>query len=104
MLPGHIETAESQTYAGIVGEEIAAIGQAYIDGLPTNLPTRPPAWMWAGDSLLRQAYSDVITGESDVTTALATAEAKFSQYRQCVIEQDAFEDEAAQLACFESMP
>ena len=104
MLPGHIETAESQTYAGIVGEEIAAIGQAYIDGLPTNLPTRPPAWMWAGDSLLRQAYSDVITGESDVTTALATAEAKFSQYRQCVIEQDAFEAEAAQLACFESMP
>ncbi|MFZ1397502.1 MAG: extracellular solute-binding protein [Candidatus Promineifilaceae bacterium] len=99
MLPGHIETAESQAYADIVGAEIAAIGLAYINSLPSNPQPPMPDWMWPGSGWLVQAYYDVVTGESDVTAALATAEARFSQYRQCVIEQDAFEDEAAQESC-----
>lgn len=104
MLPGHIETAESQAYTDIVGEEIAAIGHAYINDLPPNTQPPTPEWMWPGYGWLEKAYFAVITGESDVAEALAAADAKFSQYRQCVIEQDAFDDEAAQLACFESVP
>ncbi len=99
MLPGHIETAESQAYADIVGEQIAAIGLAYINNLPPTTHPFAPEWMEPGYDWLREAYFAVAAGESEVAAALAVADEKFSQYRQCVIEQDAFEDEAAQQAC-----
>ncbi|MFO7540659.1 MAG: extracellular solute-binding protein [Chloroflexota bacterium] len=99
LLPGHIETAESEEYITLVGEELAAVGHAYINNLPPNPPPSLPSWMDRGIYWLIQAYYAVASGESDVASALAEAEAKFSQYRQCIIERDAFNKQAEWSEC-----
>ena len=103
LLPGHIETAESEEYATLVGTEMAAIGHAYMNNPPTDPLPPLPSWMSPGYIWLQNAFFAVAAGESDVATALAEAEAKFSQYRQCVIDNDAFEDQAAWNQCANSV-
>jgi hypothetical protein len=55
--------------------------------------------MRPGHDWLRDAYWQAVTGEMSVAAALAEADAKFSQYRQCIIERDGFDDSAAWSAC-----
>jgi ABC-type glycerol-3-phosphate transport system substrate-binding protein len=99
LLPGHIETAESTEYRDIVGADLAAIGHAFISTPSTeSIPSLPP-WMGPGFDWLISTYIIVVNGQSDVMSALAEADAKFSQYRQCVIERDGFDDPAAWSAC-----
>jgi multiple sugar transport system substrate-binding protein len=99
LLPSHTETAESEEYVALVGAELAAVGQAYINAPVADSFSPLPAWMGYGRTWLFHAYFDVASGESDVATALAEAEAQFSQYRQCIIERDGFDDSAAWSAC-----
>jgi ABC-type glycerol-3-phosphate transport system substrate-binding protein len=102
IMPAHIETAESEGYLSLVGEEMAAIVRDFL-----NFPAVPdaatialsPRWMNPGYQWLRDAYREAVTGEASVAEALANADAKFSQYRQCVIERDAFDDPDLWQAC-----
>jgi multiple sugar transport system substrate-binding protein len=96
-LPAHIETAESEAYVLQVGAEMAAVLKQYVSSGPP--PDATPAgegwfsgWMAPGSYWLRDAYLEAVTGEASVTEALDNADFKFSQYRQCVIDRDAFDD------------
>lgn len=99
LLPGHMETAESTEYRDVVGPELAAIGRTFITTPSAeNLPSLPH-WTSPGFDWLISAYITVVNGQSDVMTALAEAEAKFNQYRQCLIERDGFDDVALWQSC-----
>jgi multiple sugar transport system substrate-binding protein len=102
LMPAHIQTAQSEAYVSLVGEEVAAVFQDYLhfsaaSGPPT-IPPSPP-WMRPGHDWLRDAYWQAVTGEVTVAEALANADVKFSRYRQCVIDNDAFDDEAKWSVC-----
>ena len=102
MMPAHIETAESEAYITLVGADMAAIIRDFMNFPPVAdavTMTPPPPWMGPGHDWLRDAYREAVTGEVSVTAALAEAEAKFSQYRQCVIERDAFDNPSLWQAC-----
>jgi multiple sugar transport system substrate-binding protein len=102
MMPAHIETAESEAYISLVGADMAAIIRDFMNFPPVAnaVPMTPsPPWMDPGYDWLRDAYREAVSGEVSVTAALAEAEAKFSQYRQCIIERDGFDDSAAWSAC-----
>ena len=106
MMPAHIETAESEAYTSLVGADMAAIIRDFMNFPPVAdavIMTPSPPWMAPGYGWLRDAYREAVTGEVSVTAALAEAEAKFSQYRQCVIDNDAFEDQAAWNQCADSV-
>jgi multiple sugar transport system substrate-binding protein len=106
VLPAHIETAESEAFLSQIGPTMAAI-------LHHTMSAAPPAdsrmtsdwffgslaWMNPGFYWLRDAYKEAATGEVSVADALANLDTRFSQYRQCVIEQDAFEDYNLRRAC-----
>ncbi len=102
MMPAHIQAAESDAYVSLVGEELAAVFQDFLNfpAVPDSpaMPQSPP-WMRPGHDWLRDAYWEAVTGEISVAAALAEAETKFSQYRQCIIERDGFDDPAAWSAC-----
>ncbi|MFO7539092.1 MAG: extracellular solute-binding protein, partial [Chloroflexota bacterium] len=106
MMPAHIETAESEAYITLVGADMAAIIRDFMNFPPVAdavTMTPPPPWMGPGFDWLRDAYREAVTGEVSVTAALAEAEAKFSLYRQCVIDNDAFEDQTAWNQCAASV-
>jgi multiple sugar transport system substrate-binding protein len=100
--PGHRASAESENFRQQVGDEKWAIFQALMNDTPakpgTTLISLPP-WMWPGFYWLPEVYQEVAAGESDVATALAHADARFGQYRQCVIDQDAFDNYRAWRGC-----
>jgi ABC-type glycerol-3-phosphate transport system substrate-binding protein len=107
LMPAHIEVAHSEAYVSLVGEEMAAVFQDFLHFLaasgPATIPLSPPwmtpPWMSPGHGWLRDAYWQAVTGEATVTEALANADVKFSRHRQCVIDNDAFNDEAGWRAC-----
>jgi hypothetical protein len=102
MMPVHIQAAESEAYVSLVGAEMAAVLQDFLNfPAVAGAPAMPqsPSWMRPGHDWLRDAYWQAVTSDVSVTAALANAEAKFGQYRQCVINQDAFEDTVAWQAC-----
>lgn len=102
-LPAHIETAESTEYIDHVGEGLAAAARAFMDSSNPRPYIEEPSWFFPGHDWLRAASREVASGESDVATALANADVKFSQYRQCIIEQEAFNNEGGQLDCLASV-
>jgi multiple sugar transport system substrate-binding protein len=102
MMPAHIEASESEAYISFIGADLAAAIRDFmnippVDNAVTIMPS--PPWMGPGYDWLRDAYREAVSGEVSVTAALAEAEAKFSLYRQCIIERDGFEDSAAWSAC-----
>jgi ABC-type glycerol-3-phosphate transport system substrate-binding protein len=98
-LPAYIETAQSAAYVDYVGEQAVAASRAYVESL-NPLPMSPSiSWFRPTFDWLIEAYRQVVHDEMDVTTALASADAKFSEYRQCIIEREAFEDGHEQLEC-----
>jgi ABC-type glycerol-3-phosphate transport system substrate-binding protein len=108
-LPAHIATAESEAYIIQVGEEMAAILQNFMRSAPpadqTVTPDYLSSWMSPGNFLLVEAYFEAVTGQASVTEALETADFKFDQYRQCLIDRDGFEEYSIQRACiFEVEP
>jgi ABC-type glycerol-3-phosphate transport system substrate-binding protein len=101
-MPAHIETAESEVYISLVGADMAAIIRDFMNfpPVPDAVPITPsPPWMGPGYDWLRDAYREAVSGEVSVTAALAEAEAKFGQYRQCIIERDGFDNPALWQAC-----
>jgi ABC-type glycerol-3-phosphate transport system substrate-binding protein len=102
VMPAHIETAESEAYTSLVGADMAAIIRDFMNFPPVADATRitpSPPWMGSGYDWLRDAYREAVMGEVSVTAALAEADAKFSQYRQCIIERDGFDDSTLWQAC-----
>ena len=101
-MPAHIETAESEAYTSLVGADMAAIIRNFMNfpPVPDAVPIAPsPPWMGPGYDWLHDAYREAVSGEVSVTAALAEAEAKFNQYRQCIIERDGFDDSTLWQAC-----
>jgi multiple sugar transport system substrate-binding protein len=106
VLPAHIETAESEAFLSQVGPTMAAILHHTMSAaLPADSSMTSDwffgslAWMNPGFYWLRDAYKAAATGQASVTDTLANVDTKFSQYRQCVLEQDAFEDYNLWRAC-----
>jgi ABC-type glycerol-3-phosphate transport system substrate-binding protein len=100
--PAHRATAESETFRQSVDEEMVANFHAFMEDSPSRTTTSlllAPEWMQPGFYWLMDAYWEVASGESDVATALANIEIKFNQYRQCVIDRDAFEEYNRWRAC-----
>jgi multiple sugar transport system substrate-binding protein len=95
-LPAHIETAESEAFVSQAGAEMADVLQHHMKSASPRGATQAVEWLsgWMGPGFywLRDAFAEAARGEADVATALANADAKFSQYRQCVIDRDAFDD------------
>ncbi|VAW33171.1 hypothetical protein MNBD_CHLOROFLEXI01-4645, partial [hydrothermal vent metagenome] len=98
-VPAHIETAESAEYIDSVGEELAAATRAFMASSPPSSDVTNISWFFPGHDWLREAYQNVARGRSDVPTALADANVKFNQYRQCIIDRNAFDDRNSQLEC-----
>jgi multiple sugar transport system substrate-binding protein len=102
-LPAHISAAESEAYIHQVGEEMAAILHHFMRSAPATGDTLTrdwiSGWLSPGFYWLRDAYLEAVTEEVSVTEALDNADAKFSQYRQCVIDRDAFDDYGGWRGC-----
>jgi multiple sugar transport system substrate-binding protein len=102
MMPAHIEASESEAYISFIGADLAAVIRDFMNIPPVDNAvtiTPSPPWMGPGYDWLRDAYREAVSGEVSVTAALAEAEAKFSQYRQCIIERDGLDDSAAWSLC-----
>ena len=85
---------------------MAAILQHAMSAAPPAEATMPPEWLsgsleWMNPGFfwLRDAYQEAVIDGVSVANALANADVKFSQYRQCIIEQDAFDDFNGRRAC-----
>lgn len=98
-IPARIETAESDEYTTTVGEELANANRAFMASAQPAPLIEEPSWFFPGHLWLREAYIKAGNRELSVEEALAAADVKFTQYRQCLIDQDAFEDYEAQVAC-----
>ena len=57
------------------------------------------AWMSYGLIWLGQAYSKTVHEEASIEEALAQVQDTFDQYRACVIDKDAFNDDIIQQDC-----
>ncbi len=100
--PAHRATAESEAHRQTVDEELVAIFHAFMNDTPSTTTTSlitAPQWMLPGFFWLPDAYREAASGETDVATALANVDVKFNQYRQCVIDRDAFEEHNRWRAC-----
>jgi ABC-type glycerol-3-phosphate transport system substrate-binding protein len=100
-MPVHIQTAESAEYMNYAGEEITVAARAFLESSNPGfrVDNITISWFYPGSDWLREAYREIVNGDTDVATALANAEVKFSQYRQCIIEREAFDDNLEQLEC-----
>jgi ABC-type glycerol-3-phosphate transport system substrate-binding protein len=98
-VPALIRTAQSAEYMAHAGEQIAAATRAYMESSNPGPRGDPVPWFFPGNDWLRAAYRKIANGEADVATALSEADAKFSQYRQCIIERGAFNDFIEQRDC-----
>jgi ABC-type glycerol-3-phosphate transport system substrate-binding protein len=100
-VPAHLATAESAAFADHVGAEKASLLLAAAAGGREQAawfgqfePWLNPATIWLSTATARAAR-----GEIDVDSALDEADDKFTRYRTCVIDQQAFEDQAEWQAC-----
>jgi hypothetical protein len=96
-LPAHIETAESDAFSDAVGADVVDVYRATMNN-STPAGSWLPDWMAPAQWWLIDAYQDAVR-DGDVEGALANAEAKFTRYRQCIIDHNAFEDQAQQDVC-----
>ena len=106
MLPARIETAESEAFVSQAGSAMADILYYAVSASPRadggmigSAFSGSLAWMNPGFNWLRDAYKEAATGTVSVTDALTDADIKFGQYRQCVIEQNAFDNTNLWSAC-----
>ena len=100
--PAHVETATSAEYLDQAGEDYVAVAQTFVNVEQGPQPTvinSVPEWMSPGSIWLREVYWKTASGEVDVMTALAQAEEKFTQYRECVIQANAFDDYSSWREC-----
>jgi ABC-type glycerol-3-phosphate transport system substrate-binding protein len=100
-VPAHLATAESAAFADHVGAEKASLLLAAAAGgweqaawFGQFEPWLDPAMIWLSTATARAAR-----GEIDVDSVLAEADDKFARYRSCVIDRQAFEDQAEWQAC-----
>jgi ABC-type glycerol-3-phosphate transport system substrate-binding protein len=100
-LLAHIETAESEAFVTQAGPTMTTILQnfAHTPTGPITIRDWPSGWLRPGADLLKDAYMEAASGAVTVTEALTNAEAKFSQYRQCVIDEEAYENYPVWRSC-----
>jgi len=100
-LPAHVATAESTTFAEHVGPERATAYLASTAGATQQAVglAITDDWLHPGILWLTAIVETAAKGEVDVDSALAGAENKFTRYRECVIERQAFETYTEWRAC-----
>lgn len=99
-MPARISLAESAAYRRRVGTEIA---QAQVATIVQMEQPGPPAiqaqWLAYGSIWLFRAIAQIVEEDISVEVALADAQELFDAYRNCVIENDAFQDSQIQDRC-----
>lgn len=99
-MPARISLAESAAYRRRVGTEIAQAQVAAIVQMeqpdPLAIQTQ---WAAYGSIWLSRAIAQIVEEVVSVEVALADAQALFDAYRNCVIENDAFQDSQIQDRC-----
>jgi ABC-type glycerol-3-phosphate transport system substrate-binding protein len=102
-LPARQELAESDAFREQVGPELA---EAYLASM-ANATEAPYSQQIADENSwlnypvvwLYSAYSQIVKDGLSVEEALENAQQSADEYRACIIEADAFDDEEAQQAC-----
>lgn len=97
-VPPRIDVAQSQEYEARVGVEIASMYRATLEGQRVIEGEQLPAWMQPAVVWRRRAQEQVMHGAL-IAEELARSQQDWDAYRQCVIDAEAFEDQAAWRAC-----
>lgn len=103
-IPAKTSLAESDAYAQAVGAELAAANRATVSGItasPTSLRLNSSA-SWLGTGFFwwqSYAYDQILQEGVPVEEALTAVQAKADAYRECVIANDAQEDQNEQSRC-----
>jgi hypothetical protein len=103
-IPAKVSLAESDTYAQAVGADLAATNRATVSGITgvsTSLRLSTSA-SWLGTGFFwwqSYAYDQILQEGVPVEEALTAVQAKANAYRECVIANDAFEDQNGQRRC-----
>jgi multiple sugar transport system substrate-binding protein len=100
-LPAHVDTARSAAFADHVGAELANV---YLTAVASGsneafLTGQWEAWLNPGLVWLTAAAEIAAKGEVTLVSTLADAEDKFSRYRACVTDRQAFENQAVWREC-----
>ncbi len=103
-IPAKTSLAESDAYAQAVGADLAAANRATVTGITassTSLRLNSSA-SWLGTGFFwwqSYAYDQILQEGVAVEEALTAVQAKADAYRECVIANDAFEDQGGQSRC-----
>lgn len=103
-IPAKISLAESAAYTQAAGAELAAANRATVTGITgqsTSLRLNSSA-SWLGTGFFwwqSYAYDQILKGEVSVEEALTAVQAKADAYRECIIANDAQEDQNEQNRC-----
>lgn len=94
-VPARHSVAESEVYSQRVGKEratayLASITAAVGESIIFRLQAGDESWMLEAIYWLGRAYAQITNGEATVEEALATAQATFDVYRDCMIAHDGF--------------
>jgi ABC-type glycerol-3-phosphate transport system substrate-binding protein len=107
-LPGRISVAESAAYRQKVGAEradayIASIADTSEGGIFRFFGTSQGGWLGPSIFWLGRAHSQAVDEVFTVEEALSEAQAKFDEYRSCIIANDAIDDADGQNDCLEEV-
>jgi hypothetical protein len=103
-IPAKTSLAESDAYAQAVGADLAAVNRATVTGITgssTSLRLNSSA-SWLGTGFFwwqSYAYDQILEEGVPVEEALTAVQAKADAYRECIIANDAFEDQNGQSRC-----
>jgi ABC-type glycerol-3-phosphate transport system substrate-binding protein len=106
-LPARQATAESDEYRQQVGDERA---EAYLASISVGerasffqRMSDEGNWLMFASMWLSNAYDSIVEGEMTVEEALADAQTKVDEYRNCVIANDAIGDMEALRSCMQEV-
>ena len=92
-LPARIETAALPDFVNTVGEEKATAYRAALDNTSdTEFFADMEEWMFPAIQWIDNVYYAVINDGAQLDAELSDAEQKFTEYRNCVIANDAFDE------------
>lgn len=104
MIPARPSVAQSDAYAQSVGAELAAANLASVeDSTEPSINLRfnsDLSWLSLGSFWWQSyAYDQILSNDVSVEDALNDIQEKADAYRNCVIEQDGFNDNSIQRTC-----
>lgn len=105
-VPARRALAESSVYRQRVGNEIALAQIATVEQMQRPDPTLAQArsrWMAPGSVWFSRAVAQIIEEDVQVEIALADAQSLFDTYRNCVVDNDAFNDDEILVLCVQEV-